>query len=537
MNRDFSILENREFDLVVVGGGIFGSGVAWDAALRGLSVLLLERDDWGGNTSSGCFKIVHGGLRYIQDLSLSKLRESACEQEFLLRAAPHLVSPLAFVIPSYAGSVSRNLKLLSGVLGVYEFLSGGVGRSLFRHSLLSTEEVLSVAPGLVPDGLLGGVRYFDAQMNNCERLSFSVARSAYDAGAVLLNRAEVEGIEFIESGNGVQCVSRVIVRDLETLDVKRVKTRFLVNACGPWIGEFERKVGLRREPRRSFFSKGVQLILPKLSEEAICLESKHSLPNVSFSGGGRSYFIVPWRGRSLVGTYDVLHRAKASEYRIEESEIRDFLLELSVLYKNPLLKYEHVLSSFGGLRPMDEGQSAPSSVMRQQKIISYDASSSALSRRVDNVLSVIGVKYTTFRSLSQEVVDRVVSRGGFSVSSCRTANSLLYGGWERGFDLNEFRREVFSSSGGFLTEAQVSHLISEFGLQAKDVASLCLENVELAQEVVSGLGTLACELVYVARHEQVLHLSDVLFRRTALGTIGPLKEESLARVEEILRKI
>ena len=243
LTRDIDSLGKREFDLLVIGGGINGAGIAWDAALRGLSVALIERADFGGATSSGCFKIIHGGLRYLQHLDLKRVRESVREQRILRTIAPHLVSPLPFLVPCY-GRGRKGREFLSLGLLLYEFVVAcdrnrnlGVHHQLSRFRRLDSQQCLRHAPGLKAEGLTGGVLYEDVQLSNCERFTFAVVASAREAGAVVANYCEAVQLNASQAESGEGRIESVTAHDLFRGTELQIKARFVVNATGPWVDQ------------------------------------------------------------------------------------------------------------------------------------------------------------------------------------------------------------------------------------------------------------------------------------------------------------
>jgi len=281
-SRDHTTLESTTFDVLVIGGGIIGVAVAWDAALRGLQVALVEKKDFGSETSAGCFKLIHGGVRYLQYLDFPRVLESIREQYILRKIAPHLVHPLPFLIPCYGRGLKGKEFLKLGMM-VYELFAwrrnNGLNayHHLAKHQVLQAEECLKIAPGLKREGLQGGVVFTDCQLSNCERLTFSVAQSAHDAGACLGNYLEVVSLSPSSAvTGGSKQIFVAIVEDVLSGKIFEVKARIVVNATGPWSRhvyslfqgfpkneeKFEKSKALNS--RQQIFSKGIQVTLPKV---------------------------------------------------------------------------------------------------------------------------------------------------------------------------------------------------------------------------------------------------------------------------------
>ncbi len=425
MKREPEKLHNTLFDLVVIGAGINGAAIAWEAVNRGYSVALIDKGDFGGATSSGCFKIVHGGLRYLQHLDFNRLLESVKEQKVLRQIAPHLVHPLPFIVPCY-GYGMRGKETLRVALSLYEaitcFRNSGIEEShkLPNHKVFTRDECLEVAPGINPEGLRGAIVFHDAQMSNCERLTFSFAASASEEGGVVCNYVEAKRFLLDESSQEVgalQCRDLLIGREVT------IQGKFFINATGPWAMRLSQQLCGKKFTKPETFSKGVQVVLSSVaSKYGLSLESSHIDSGAVVRRGGRSYFIVPWCGRTLLGTADWLHIDGPDKFSITEEEIETLLGEARRLYKTPLFNVKNVEYVFGGLRPVEKGfipgkdkQIAP--VSKDDEIIDH----STISDSVPNLISVIGVKYTTCRALAEKVVSRVGKMLKQSVNTC-----LLY---------------------------------------------------------------------------------------------------------------
>ena len=311
MKRNLKALAEKEYDLVVVGGGIFGICVAWDAALRGLSVALLERGDFGQAATANCFKMVHGGIRYLQHADLLRVREASRERNVLLRIAPHLVHPLPFVLPTY-GHGLKGKEILNAALKTYDFVTWDRNRGIIDFgqripagSMLSRNECLDLFPALRSPDLTGAVLFYEAQMYSPARLALSYLRSAIDAGADGANY--LEAIDFLRTGNRILGVR---ARDALTGSELDVRGKVTINAAGPWAGPLLKAVlGLRLNPRPTFSRDAFFLVRGRISGEyALGLPSKSKDRDAILSRGSRHLFLVPWRNYTLLGVWHEVHR-------------------------------------------------------------------------------------------------------------------------------------------------------------------------------------------------------------------------------------
>ncbi len=391
----------KELDLVVIGGGITGAGIAWDAALRGIHTAAFERRDFAHATSSKTSKMIHGGLRYLRNLEFSLVRESLRERKILLENAREFVNWLPLIIPLF--SPWDVLKFRTGLV-LYDALAKERGRT---HCRLKKEQVVAAVPFLETLELRGGLQYWDAVMDD-SRLNLAVMASAASHGALISNHAEVE--EFVFAGSRV---SGVRVRDRISGESFTVRARQVVNATGPWGPTLDQKTGssasLRLRPNR-----GAHLIV---SSHRLPAESALAIP----LPGGRLLFVVPWQGRVLLGTTESVFAGDLDCVAAEGEEV-NFLLELAGrFFPKVHLSRRDILASFAGVRPLvDAGNRSLSRTSREDKI---GLSSSGL-------ISVAGGKYTTFRRMAEKVVDRVVDRlqgEKRRLGPCRTREITLDG--------------------------------------------------------------------------------------------------------------
>lgn len=384
-------------DVVIIGGGINGAGIARDAAMRGLKVLLIEKDELGCATTSASTRLIHGGLRYLEHFEFGLVRESLREREILLRIAPHLVKPLTITIPIYKQSKRGRLTIRAGMI-LYDLLSSG--KSLPRHQMLSRAETLERWPGLNPEGLVGSALYYDAQVEFPERLVVENVRSACEFGAEALTHTRVtklavddgkaSGVEFVREDGQKQFAEAGVV----------------INAAGPWIDLVLEHAPVK-SPKLIGGTKGSHIIVPPFSAapaNAIYLEARSD---------GRPIFIIPWNKQYLIGTTDVRFEGDPDEVRCEPWEIDYLLAETNLALASAQLTREDILETYSGVRPLPvTGDKDEQSITRRHFIREHP--------QLPNLLSIVGGKLTTYRGLAEECVDLIFQKLGKNAPPCNT---------------------------------------------------------------------------------------------------------------------
>ncbi|PYO55184.1 MAG: FAD-dependent oxidoreductase, partial [Candidatus Rokuibacteriota bacterium] len=395
-------LEGASVDAVVIGGGMAGAGVARDLALRGASVALFEKGDFASGTSSKSSKLIHGGLRYLELMDFGLVRESLREKKTLERLAPHLVRPLPFLVPVYRGG-TRGLVMVRIGLTLYNLLTPG--KTTDRYRLMRPVEARALEPGIEPEDLRGVGYYFDDLLLSPERLCLENLLSAVRHGARAYNYCAVEEVARGEAG-----AQGVRVRDLLTGRVHAVGARVIVNCAGPWVDRLREMAGLADErPRILRTTKGIHCLLPRMTERAVYLPTEDD----------RMIFVIPWRDFSLVGTTDTDFDGDPDRLWATRDEVTYLLAAAAKVLPDRRVALENVAYTYAGVRPLsfEEGASE-SKVSRQHKVIAEGPDG--------RFLSVTGTKLTCFRSLAEEVGDRVMRALGRRAPS-RTARRTLDG--------------------------------------------------------------------------------------------------------------
>jgi len=482
MQRHVDALSDGTFDLLILGGGITGAGVALDAATRGLRVALIDKGDFASGTSSASSKLIHGGLRYLEHGDFALVHEAMEERRRLLHNAPHLVRPLRLVIPFCAGDRVPAWKWRLG-LTLYDALAGR--DNLRRSQPLKLTQLHREFPGLQPAGLHGGASFSDAQMDD-SRLCIEVLQTAATHGAVLANY--VEAVAF-EPGR-VRAVDNVGGGELT------IRARQVLNATGPWVDAVCRLAGDTQGPRLQP-TKGVHILIRDTG--------LHSGFVLLHPDDGRVLFVLPWLGKTLIGTTDTLAVAGPDALGVQPEEIV-YLLEAYNHYFTPPAGMSDVMGSFAGLRPLIRARPGePSSLSREFRLFESPS----------GLLSIAGGKFTTYRRMAEVATDVVVKRLGMH-RRCRTHDLPLDGAPAEPWLTFAARTTAELQEHG-LDEAAASHLVNRYGRRAPDVAGYLDHAPHLAQRVVPDELDLNVEFVYQRKHEMAVRDDDSLLRRTRLG--------------------
>ena len=472
MNRDASIQAIRDrttpWDLVIIGGGATGLGTTVDAASRGYAVVLLEQSDFAKGTSSRSTKLVHGGVRYLQQGNVSLVMEALSERGRLLRNAPHLVSDLAFIVPSYIWWESP----FYGVgLKVYDLLAGRYGFGRSRH--LSRKKVIEAIPSIRTDGLRGGTRYFDGQFDDA-RLAISLARTATEQGGVVANYTRVTGLIKDEDGvaRGVTSV------DEETGEMLTIPSKVVVNATGPHADEIRRLDHLDAEQIVTP-SQGVHIVLDR---SFIPGDSAIMVPHTD---DGRVMFAIPWHDVAVIGTTDTPIKEISIEPRPFGHEI-DFILQTANRYLSRPASRHHIKSVFAGIRPLVKtGGSGSTAALSRDHTILIDPDS--------GMITVVGGKWTTYRKMAEDVVDQASVLGELPPSDCITESLAIHGYHDQPEDLGR---------------------LSYYGSDAKSINELIVSDPALGNPIHPNLSATRAEAIWACRHEMARTVDDILSRST-----------------------
>ena len=476
------------FDVLVIGGGVTGCGVALDAASRGLSVALVEKRDFGAGTSSRSSKLIHGGLRYLENLDLALVREALHERRLLLeKTAPHLVHATPFLFPLKRPVFDR-LYMGAG-LALYDTLAG-LHPAVPRHRHLTRSSCLRHVPALREDAFSGGIRYYDAQMDD-SRFLIAVLRTAVAYGAVCA--AGVRVTRVLREGERVVGAR---VADMESSHELDVRARVVVSASGVWTSEIEGLAGVERPGFTVRPSKGIHLVVPRA-----CIESDYAL---ILPTPKSVLFVLPWNGHWIIGTTDTDWTHDLDHPAANTHDI-DYLLEqVNTVLARPLTRAD-VVGVYSGLRPLvSAGGTDTTKVSRNHEV----------RRDAPGFVSVAGGKYTTYRVMASDTVDAAARELPFPVEDSRTADLPLLGAV--GLSVTRSRAAAHPGAAA-LTPAQLERLVRRWGSVALEVLDLIAADRALAAALPGATEYLSVEAVYAASHEGALHVDDFLTRRTHIS--------------------
>ena len=478
------------FDLIVIGAGINGVGIALDAALRGLRVVLVEKEDICSGVSAWSGRLVHGGLRYLEHYDFGLVRESLVERERLFRNAPHLVHPVPLMMPTFDHN-RRSRWLVELGMTLYDALS--LRKTPPMHRLLGEKATARRFPGIAKQGLKGSAVFYDGQLELAERLCVEIALDAVDNGAELILHSRVEG-PILENGRvvGVTCADSI------TGETRELRAPVVYNVAGPWIDRVFVSSSAPAQPRLNGGAKGSHLVVerfPGAPTDVVYYESKRD---------GRLVLVIPWMGRLMIGTTDVRFEEDPDFARCDIGEAEYLLDEVNALVPEANLTMEDVLFTLSGVRPLPYEPDVPESSITRTHVL-HDHSSTGLA----GLVTVVGGKLTTFRQLAEDAVDDVMKRLGRRDPGCMTRTRPLPGAL--GFNAERLRVEL---EGRGATSAIAERLVRFYGSTAREVWALAESDPGLATIVHSGSLMVGAELVHACVRERAITMTDVLARRT-----------------------
>ncbi len=533
MKRNLARLAAQQYDVIIIGGGIYGAWAAWDASLRGLSVALLEKDDFGGATSSNSLKIIHGGLRYLQHADIKRMRESIHERAVLMRIAPQYVHPLPCVMPTYGHGIKgrevmRIALFLNDLIG-YDRNRGAARQKFMPNGgVMSKQAILDILPGIDEHKLTGGALWYDCQVYNSERLLISVLKGAQQQGAELANYAPVTG--FLRQEDRIIGVR---VRDAQQAREYEVRGKLVLNASGPWINKTLNLAGAA-PGKPVLLSKAMNLVVRRqlIARYGVGIPSKYEFKDADavINKGSRLLFFTPWRHYTLIGTTHVPYDGDPDEFAITEEDIRTFLDEFNAAYPAMQVDRGEISHVYGGLLPMDgvaaNGQDV--TLTKHYKLIDH-----AREDQLEGLVSLLGVKYTTARDVATKSIDLVCKKLHHKRAT-RTEEQPIPGGDIAEFDA--YLEEEKAKRAWGLTPEVIEHLIYNFGTDYPAVLSLIEDNPQLGEAASEHEQVILAEILHGVREEMALSLTDAMMRRTELASAGFPGETALQKSAEIMAK-
>ncbi len=516
MNRFIETYTGKTYDITIIGGGITGSAVAYEAASRGFSVALLEKSDFGVATSAATSKMIHGGLRYLANFEFAIVRESLKERRNLENIAPNLVYPIPFLFPLYKNSTDKKCIMEIGMI-LYDLLSYDKGitwdatKRIPPHRWLSTEKIIQLEPIVKREGLNGGLMYYDCTNLMPERLTLAFIKSAMKFGAEVSNYSKVE--DFIHESDRV---AGVIVRDLLNDKTVKIKSKMTINCCGPWADIIlelaSRKAGAQKINR----AEGIHIITPKLTD-------KHVITAATSSG--MHFNILPWRGHSLIGTTDRAYKGHPDNYRVTKTSIEGFIAEINESFgRKDMVKYSDVTYAYGGLRPL-VGDETKDVYAASRKYEIYDNEKDGLK----GLITVEGGKYTTSRNLAENVL-KIVSKK-FGVSYKKSISDKRHLAGCKIPDINAFLKSAKSTYCDF-SASTINYLARIYGTELGLVMDIARNNARYA-EPLNEDGEMLAQVIYAVKNEMARTLTDIILRRTGIGTLGNPGAGPIEAVAEI----
>ncbi len=530
MKRDLKILEEEHYDLVVIGGGITGACLAHDAALRGVKVALIEKYDFGMATSSASSRLLHGGIRYLQKLQFGRVRESARERTAFQRIAPHITTTVPFLIPTLSGSLMKGRSALTAGMWLYRLICSGLNRRIVDRAkrvpfgrLSARRQVIGMAPlldGIA--GLTGGYTLYEVHMHSSERMTLAFIESAEANGAAVANHVAVEQLLLDgKTARGVRC------RDMLSGRSFTVRARVIANAAGPFLPGINNSVdGLNLHKETTGFSKGVHLVTRQLEQKYAFALSSGKKTEGLVTRGGRHIFMIPWRGRTLIGTTNVPYQGELEEVAVTGRDITDFLDDINAILPAAALTPADVFYAFAGLYPLLSDEIKTDTYQGHGDYQVVDHAENGFS----GIVSVLGAKYTTARAIAEQAMAVVAEKLGCE-RACRTAETPLAGGDI--VDLPAFIAECLRRYPQ-LEAAVVLHLVRSYGTRIAEVVAWCEAQEGGIERLCANRETLVGEVSWAVENEMALTLDDFVVARSGLATIGHPGAVVLQQVAEMM---
>lgn len=530
MRREVERLADRQFDVLVIGGGAAGAATAREACLRGYNTALIERDDFGGGTSAHCFKVVHGGIRYLQHADVVRTRASCRERAVFLRIAPHLVAPMPFAIPTYGRGVRGRTFLGTGMM-IYDIATLGCNihvkdpaRRVQGTRFMGRSDTLKLFPALESRNLTGAAVFEDGQMYNPPRLVLGFVAAADELGASVANYVEAERL--VSAGNRVTGVSAIDRLDGSRFDIR---ARLVINAAGPWAEGLMQSLAEAPHPAGTY-SRDACLVVARRPESPMALAVLgHTKDADSFlARTARHLFLVPWRDTMLVGVWHRVVSREPDTVALTRAEMREFLAEINACYPPLQLQESEVQMAGYGLVPFGDAS-------RQQHGFSFGKHSQIVDHRergLAGLLSLISVRYTVARRDATQVLDRATEQLGKRFVMNDSDRRPLPGGAIE--DFQAFAREIDARRPEWMPREAAEQLMRNYGTRALRVFALAEREPPL-RRMLRGSNVSFAELAYTVREEMAERMTDLVFRRTELGTAGHPGDDALEDLQEFVR--
>jgi len=534
MTRDIKKMSVERYDVVVIGAGIYGAAAAWDATLRGLKVALIDKGDFGNATSANSLKIMHGGLRYLQQLDLKRMRESIHERMILMHIAPNLVYPMPVVMPTYSYKLKSRPALAAALIAndVVGFDRNGLSdphKYVPRGYTMSPKKLKQLIPGYDKYNLNGGALWYDCQCYNTERLLLSYVISAANKGADVANYVKATG--FLMDG---QKVKGVKVKDTLTGDTFDIQTKMVVNVSGPWLDELLATFNGKAPNKKFNLSTAMNLVVNRdiMGEYAAGLSGpyRHTFEDGSVYNAFRMLFFAPWRGKTIIGTNHLPYNGEQDEYKVTENEIQNFLSDVNQAHPGANIKREEVTYFYSGFLPMagTNPKTGEVQLVRHYKLYDHSADN------IEGLITAMGVKYTTARDVAKKTMDLVFKKMKKTPPPDLTDTTRLYGGEIEKFI--EFLNKNIESKPFGLDEKVMKHLSYNYGSALEDILAYGKQDEKWVEKINGSEDVLKAEVLHGVKDEMAQKLSDIVLRRTDLGAAGNPGKSTLKDVAQIMAK-
>ncbi len=531
MKRVLQTLTKTEYDLIIVGAGIFGVCAAWDAAQRGLRVAIVEKYDFCQGTSANHYKFVHGGIRYLQHADLSRVRESCRERAVLLRIAPHLIQPIPIMIPTY-GYGTRGLAFMRAGFSLYDMLTLDRNREIKDPErripdgdFLRKEEVLRHFPDLDTGGLTGAAILHEAQYFNSPRLAISFLRSAVEAGAAAANYLEVT--DLLRRGENVVGVK---VKDCLKGECFDIRGKLVLLTCGPWSHRlFEKSVGKSLKPKPTYSRDLAFVVSRKMSDKyALACPVPSGDQDAIIDRGSRHVFLTPWRDHTLIGVWHKVFDAPPEALYVKPQELQSYIDEVNRGYPALNLSLDDItwvntgLTLFGDKEKQGENKM---SFAKRSRLVDHQETD-----KIEGLLTLIGVRATTARGMAEKTINLVLKKLGRKTQDSLTACTAVWGGEIEYF--KPFLTEALEKRPTSVNEKTMTAFVKNYGSEYPSVLKYG-DEMGTSHGTIGETTCLKAEVKYAIEEEMAQNLGDIVFRRTDLGTCGSPGDAALKKCADL----
>lgn len=527
LQRSITRLGTDKFDVLIIGGGITGACLAWDAVNRGLTVALIDKNDFGAETSAASSKLLHGGIRYLQQGKLGKVRESAWSG-FIIKSLPPADPLHPVVVPAYKSLLKSKWVLYAGMVA-YQLICLGQNKTLRDKGKkvpgwksLGKAQIAEYVPDIKLQDVTGGVVFYESHMQSSERMTLAFILSAMKKGVLAANYVSADS--FIRDNNTIRGVNAT---DLMNGEQFTISASCVVNAAGPWIPLLNGV--LSRDKLVTAFSKGAHIVTDKITANAAIALTTKKQNTAIINRGGRHVFVIPWRDHSLIGTTYDAYPDDLNEVHSTENDINELISDINSALGQTVLSRDKVRYSYAGIYPLIDDEI---NTKVYQGTGEYQVIDHAEKEHIEGLLTVFGAKFTTARLLAEKAIDKLALKFSKTLKPCQTRSTPLSCGAIP--DIAEFRRTKQMQYARVLSAESIDHLVTHYGTDIDQVLSYVQQDSKWSACLADGLPDIEAQLVYAAEHEMICHLDDFIFRRTGLGTLGDPGDEVLAKCTAIL---